>query len=325
MQHLEVKLYNLNCKTIWDNFVLSSNQKTFLFQRDFIDYHSDRFEDYSLMIYKEGNLIALLPANRVESQLFSHQGLTYGGFIYQMYLKSKDAIEIFKAVSCFLNQRGILKFTIKELPHIFLYNPVNNPFAYLYFKVKAQLKRMDSHSVLDIKFKNYSRSRVNGYKRGLRNNLIVEETNDFTTFWNTILTPNLDHKHSVKPVHTLEEIQFLKSKFPKRIRQFNVYNNDEIVAGTTIFETEHVAHSQYISGDENKNTLGSLDVLHHYLIEEVFTEKPYFNFGISNINMGHNINEGLLYWKEGFGARSITQGFYEIETKNYKLLEDIFV
>ena len=109
------------------------------------------------------------------------------------------------------------------------------------------------------------------------------------------MIPNLDNKHDVKPVHSLDEIQLLKSRFPKQIRQFNVYHNDTIVAGTTIFETKYVAHSQYISGNADKNTLGSLDFLHHYLLEEVFADKKYFNFGISNENNGQNINEGLQY------------------------------
>jgi hypothetical protein len=98
-----------------------------------------------------------------------------------------------------------------------------------------------------------------------------------------------------------------------------------LVAGTTIFESELVAHSQYISGNSIKNELGSLDFLHNTLISYTFKDKKYFDFGISNENQGKNINEGLLYWKESFGARTIVQNFYEIETKNYKLLENVLI
>ncbi|WP_299364552.1 GNAT family N-acetyltransferase [Winogradskyella sp.] len=325
MQSFKVLRYKPSDKAVWNNFVLDSNQQTFLFQRDFMDYHSDRFEDHSLMFYKNNKLIGLLPANKLDNEVCSHQGLTYGGFIYDATIKSEDAIGIMRGTLEFLNENGILNFIVKELPYIYLNNPTNNPFTYLCFKVKAQLNRTDMHSVLDPKFKAYSRSRNNGYKRGKKNHLLVEETNDFALFWNSILIPNLDKKHEVKPVHTLEEIKLLKSRFPNQIRQFNVYYQDNIVAGTTIFETKNVAHSQYISGNADKNTLGSLDYLHHYLLEEVFANKPYFNFGISNIEEGQKINEGLLYWKEGFGARSINQGFYTIKTENYKLLEDVFV
>ncbi|MCT4630684.1 GNAT family N-acetyltransferase [Winogradskyella sp.] len=325
MQNLKVLRYKSSYKNEWNTFTVNSNQQTFLFQRDFMDYHSDRFHDYSLMIYKQDELVALLPANKVNDRVYSHLGLTYGGLIYNDSLKSKEAIDVLKTIMCYLNQNGIASLTLKELPYVYLNHPVNNPLAYLCFKVKAQLERMDMHSVLDLKFKAYSRSRKNGYKRGMKHNLVVEETNDFSLFWNQILMPNLDLKHDVKPVHTLAEIQLLKSRFPKQIRQFNVYHNDVVVAGTTIFETKNVAHSQYISGNADKNILGSLDFLHHHLLECVFDKKTYFNFGISNENQGQNINEGLQYWKEGFGARSITQGFYKIDTVNYKLLEDVFI
>lgn len=290
-----------------------------------MDYHNDRFQDFSLMIYKDEKLIALMPANKVDDCVYSHQGLTYGGFIYKSDLKSEDVINLLKAVLNYLLDNKIKTLELKELPIVFLENQTNNPLAYLCFKLKAQLVRVDMHSVVDLKFKAYNRSRKNGYKRGQKNNLVVKEVNDFEDFWNKILIPNLDNKHDVKPVHSLEEIQLLKTKFPNKIRQFNVYHNNIIVAGTTIFETKHVAHSQYISGNADKNTLGSLDFLHHYLLEDVFASKSYFNFGISNLNQGQNINQGLLYWKEGFGSHSITQSFYKFDTVNVKLLNDLYI
>ena len=290
-----------------------------------MDYHSDRFQDFSLMVYKNGKLIALLPANKVDDYIHSHQGLTYGGLIHGKDLKSIDALKGFQAVLEFLNENGINCLNIKELPSIYLHNSTNNPLAYVVFKTNAQLLRTDLHSVIDMKHKSYSNSRKEGVKRGTKSNLRVEESNDFDVFWKEILIPNLTSKHGVKPVHTLEEITLLKSRFKNNIRQFNVFLDQTIVGGTTIFETEHVAHCQYISGNADKNELGSLDFLHHHLIETVFKNKPYFDFGTSNIDTGQHINEGLLFWKEGFGARSIPQRFYKIETKNYKLLEDVMV
>lgn len=290
-----------------------------------MDYHSDRFQDYSLMVYKKDKLIALLPANKVDGSLYSHQGLTYGGLIHGKDLKTVDAIESYKTILKFLNKEGIESITLKELPSIYLHNSTNNLLAYILFKVNAQLVRTDLHSVVNLKFKSYSNSRKEGVKRGVKSNLKVEESDSFDLFWNEVLIPNLTSKHGVKPVHTLEEIMLLKSRFKNNIRQFNVFKDDEIVGGTTIFETENVAHCQYISGNADKNELGSLDFLHHHLIESVFDNKLYFDFGTSNINAGQHINEGLLFWKEGFGARSIPQGFYKIETENYKLLENVLI
>lgn len=290
-----------------------------------MDYHSDRFQDYSLMVYKNDKLMAVLPANKVDNRLHSHQGLTYGGFVYKNNLKSIDAIQCYKAVLKFLYNEGIYDLILKELPSIYLQYPTNNPLAYLLFKTNAELRRTDLHSVIDMTHKSYSNSRKEGVKRGVKANLRVEESEDFDLFWNTILIPNLTIKHGVEPVHNLAEITLLKSRFINNIRQFNVLLDDNILGGTTIFETEHVAHCQYISGNADKNELGSLDFLHHHLIETVFVDKRYFDFGTSNINSGQHINEGLLFWKEGFGARSIPQGFYDIKTANYKLLEAIMV
>jgi hypothetical protein len=164
---------------------------------------------------------------------------------------------------------------------------------------------------------------MEGVKRGKKHQLIIKEETSFEVFWNEILSVNLEQKHGVSPVHSLKEIEKLKQLFPEHIRQFNVYHNDKLVAGTTIFESQNVAHCQYISGDENKNALGSLDFLHHYLITKVFKDKKYFDFGSSNEDNGMKINEGLQYWKEGFGARTIIHEFYSIKTENANLLMDI--
>jgi hypothetical protein len=54
-----------------------------------MDYHKDRFEDYSLLIYNEKTkLVAvyLLIEGR-RKRFFSHQGLTYGGLIFELELK----------------------------------------------------------------------------------------------------------------------------------------------------------------------------------------------------------------------------------------------
>ncbi len=43
--------YSINRKETWDAFVQASKNGTFLLQRNFMDYHSDRFFDCSLLIY----------------------------------------------------------------------------------------------------------------------------------------------------------------------------------------------------------------------------------------------------------------------------------
>ena len=278
----------------------------------------------SLLVFDDGELVAVFPGNRVKDTLFSHQGLTYGGLVLKVDLKLINVLKSFQSVLQYCNDAGISSIELKTTPKIYHQSP-SDEMDYILFKLNAELTRCDVLSVIEPKRLVYSRDRKSGIKRGQKNRLTVKETDNFEDFWTKILIPNLALKHQADPVHTLEEITLLKAKFPNNLRQFNVYDaNGMIVAGSTIFESKLVAHSQYISGNVNKNTLGSLDFLHDHLLRKVFAKKPFFDFGISNEDQGRHINEGLLYWKEGFGARSIAHSFYKIKTVNHTHLNTIY-
>lgn len=324
MKQYQVRLYHPQDFTIWNAFISVAKNATFLFDRNFMDYHSDRFKDYSLMVFDGDKLIAVVPANRVEDTVYSHQGLTYGGLILNNKAKLSAVISIFKNVLQFLNENSIEKLIVKTIPTIYT-DYFSDELEYCLFIVKAKLYRRDALSVLDLTNKiAIDSNRMEGVKRGIKNELVVKEETSFDLFWNEILVPNLATKHNAKPVHTLSEITKLKNLFPNNIRQFNVYKNEELLGGTTVFVNKKVVHSQYISGNVTKNVTGSLDFLHHHLIKEVFKEYHYHDFGICNEYDGRKINKGLLFWKESFGAKTVIQNFYEVETINYSLLETVF-
>ncbi|MGV7107730.1 GNAT family N-acetyltransferase [Flavobacterium sp. U410] len=326
MKNYTVVKYSSKYYTIWNQFVSKAKNATFLFFRDFMEYHQDRFDDFSLLVFDEKNNIkALLPANRTGDVVFSHQGLTYGGIIIDKKCKLSDYIEIIREVLSFLCKQGIHFLEIKVLPSIYAQFP-SDELEYLAFLLDAKLTRRDTLSVIDLNsdFK-FSQSRKQEISKGKAEEFEIKEVEEFSEFWNKILIPNLKEKHQSKPVHSLEEITLLKSRFPKNIRQFNIYKENKIVAGTTVFETEKVVHSQYISGNKVLGRLESLDVLHDYLISNVFVTKKYFDFGISNENQGKNINHGLLFWKESFGARTIAQSFYRFETSKFIELKEVML
>lgn len=319
-----VKRYNPSHKTIWNAFVSHSKNGTFLFDRDFMDYHSDRFKDHSLLIFRKENLIAVLPGNIEKNTIHSHKGLTYGGLILKKSLKLSEFIFLFREVLRYLNKKNIHSLVIKNIPTIYCTIP-SNELGYLAFVLNAKLLRTDVLSVIDATAEvlKISTIRKRGIKKAAEKKLLLKEESKLGPFWNNILTPNLETTYGKKPVHSLEEIEELRDVFPKNIRQFNIYLNDEIIAGTTIFETKQVAHVQYISANEIGKQSGALDYLFHHLMTVVFKRKKYFDFGISNENEGKNLNEGLLYWKESFGARAISQSFYCFQTKDYENLNHI--
>ena len=82
MNQYTVKKYTENDYAIWNDFIEHAKNATFLFHRDFMEYHKDRFEDYSLLVFDGEKLVAVLPANKNGETLYSHQGLTYGGLVY---------------------------------------------------------------------------------------------------------------------------------------------------------------------------------------------------------------------------------------------------
>lgn len=322
---ITIRKYDDNDKALWDEFVASAKNATFLFYRDFMEYHKGRFVDYSLLCFNKEKLVAILPANVNENIVYSHQGLTYGGVVIKAKTKFEEYALVFEHILKFLSENEISKLFIKELPPIYT-SYLSNELEYIQFLLSAENIRVDISSTVEIGTNiSVSRDRIAGYKRGVKNKLRVIEVDEMESFWNQILIPNLLEKHKVKPVHSLEEIGLLKNKFPKNIRQFNVYSDDQIVAGTTVFETDEVAHSQYISGNQDKNRLGSLDFLHHYLITEIFKDKRFFDFGVSTEHQGTSVNKGLLSWKEGFGARATTYKTYSIETINHQKLSKVFI
>jgi len=325
VKQYQVRLYQPQDFTLWNTFISVAKNATFLFHRNFMDYHSDRFEDYSLLVLDGEKVVAVLPANRVGDTVYSHQGLTYGGLVLQEKAKLSSVISIFRNVLQFFHTNSIYKLQVKTIPDFYL-DCFSDELEYCFFIGQAKLFRKDSLSVIDLTKPYFiSKTRKESIRRGLKNNLVIKEELNFELFWNAILIPNLNTKHQVKPVHTVAEIQLLQKQFPNNIRHFNVYDKEKIVAGTTVFCTDKVAHPQYISGNSNKNELGSLDYLYHHLIAEVFKDKNFFDFGISNESQGTKINEGLLFWKESFGAKTVVQNFYEVKTKNYVLFETVLI
>ena len=325
MKNYSVKQYQESDYTNWNTFIGQAKNATFLFHRDFMEYHKERFEDNSLIVLYKEKWIGVIPANRVGNKIFSHQGLTYGGLVYNEESKLASIITAFRAVLLFLNANGIEQLYLKTIPFIYHTKPAEE-IQYALFLAEAQLVRRDSLSVIDLSQQyDFSKIRKRGIQKGIVNGLIIKEEADFESFWNEVLIPNLEERHSAKPVHSLQEMKVLKSLFPTNIRQFNVYHNDKIVAGTTVFESETVAHCQYISKYEKDKNLGSLDFLYYFLITEAFAEKRFFDFGISNESQGKKLNEGLSYWKESFGGSTIIHDFYEVQTVNHFKLENIFV
>ncbi|MGV6829284.1 MAG: GNAT family N-acetyltransferase [Flavobacteriales bacterium] len=290
-----------------------------------MDYHNNRFTDFSLMVYKKEKLFALLPLNIENGVGYSHQGLTYGGFLLPKKIKFNDVLYLFENTLKFLSEKKINKLLVNPSPKIYHTYP-SDEIDFLLFILKANIKSATISSTILVEDKiKIQSNRIEGVKKANKYGLTVVKDSNFDSFWKQILIPNLKQKHNTVPVHSLEEIKLLAKRFQENIHQFNVFYNNKIVGGATIFETKQVAHVQYISANKDKQKLGTLDFLFDYLINSKYKNKKYFDFGTSNENNGMNVNQGLLYWKECFGARSIVNNSYEVNTSNYHNLSKVLI
>ncbi len=307
----------------WNAFIAEAKNATFLFHRDFMEYHNDRFDDCSLMVFKNNSLLAVLPAHVKGDVLYSHQGLTYGGIVVKEEMKTELFISLFKKLLYYLHENGIKEFVVKKIPSFYTRH-FNDEIDYLAFALKAVCFRADTCSVLDLHNPVISKSRLRDAKKAANLGITVKETADFYHFWKHVLTPNLEMKYGVKPVHSYEEIVMLKARFSENIRFFQLILHNEIIGGTVLFLSEKVVHVQYISGLPAYKNTGALDFLFITLIEKFKHTYTFFDFGTSNENQGRQLNKGLISWKEAFGARTCIQPFYCFSTAAFSQIDTIF-
>lgn len=309
---IKIRRYRPDDRARWDDFVRTSRNGTFLINRGFMEYHSDRFEDHSLLFHDGGgDLIAILPANRGADVLHSHQGLTYGGLVVGARSGSASMLAMFDALREYLVVNGFSAMQYKTIPWIYHRQPAEED-RYALFRHRAALVRRDVLSVLSSSDRlRPQERRRRGAKSASRSGVVVAESLDFASFWK-ILAANLLARFNVSPVHSLAEIELLRSQFPTCIRLFEARLDQEVVAGAVVFETPRVAHVQYIAASELGKELQALDLLFLTLLEGIYGTVPYFDFGISNEQGGWVLNEGLVSQKEGFGARSVVHDFYEM-------------
>jgi hypothetical protein len=309
---LLIERYATSFKGEWDAFAQASKNGTFLFTRDFMEYHSDRFDDHSLIVRRGAEILALLPANSVGAELHSHQGLTYGGLVMSASMTTPDAVAVFDSLLAHLRREGFHRVHYKTMPSIYHRIPAEEDL-YALFLADAMLSRRDVLSVVPLGRRGPVQSRRRrGASKAAKQGVLITEAEHFGAYWG-LLTRHLQERYGVDPVHALDEIELLRRRFPDAIKLFEARIGVDVIAGVVIFESPMVAHVQYIAASMQGREASALDAIFQHLLENVFDRKPYFDFGISNEQAGRYLNHGLIEQKEGFGARTVVHDHYVIE------------
>lgn len=307
---MEILRYSPEHARDWDAFVDNSRNGTFLFRRGYMDYHSDRFTDHSLMAVSSGQLVAVLPANERDGTLWSHQGLTYGGWVYGDKMRGALMLDVFEAMTGYLAGLGTIdRVVYKVVPEIYHRVPSEED-QYALFRQGARLFRRDIATVVLPGARLPIRSGKKGnIKKAQKAGVEVRQSQDLSAY-HGILSDVLA-RHDAAPVHSLAELELLMGRFPDNIKLYGAYLDNALVAGSIVFETPQVAHTQYLAASDAGRSNGALDLLLDWLIREEYRDKRYFSFGISTESEGTVLNEGLIAQKEGFGGTAFMHDFYE--------------
>ena len=304
----------------WNAFIAQAKNATFLFHRDFMEYHRDRFDDYSLVVTENEKWVSVLPANALGNEIHSHQGLSYGGLVVLPSIRTADYFAILSSIGDFLTAEGFLKLHIKPLPRIYE-QTFSDEMAQALFVMNAQQTRSDLYLVVD-KNQPYqpNRNRKRALKVAQDLGIEIKEETQYDAFWNEVLTPNLQQRFGVNPVHFLAEMTQLSAAFPEQIKLFNAYLDGTLKAGCVLFVMNNVVHFQYSSGTDDRMDTAALDVLFDYVIQR-YHPTHHVSFGNVSEQNGMKINQGLAYWKESFGAKPIVQQYFTIHLPQAHLLD----
>ncbi len=311
---ISIQRYTAEKTDEWNTFVAASKNGTFLFNRCYMDYHSDRFKDHSLMFYYDNRLFALLPANEAEGVFYSHQGLTYGGLVMSQRCKTAQVRDLFMLLNDYLRQYGFRRVVYKHIPWIYASLPSEEDLFALSNVCRVSLRARDVASVvmLDQRLP-FSELRKRCVKKAERIGVTIKETQDYSAFW-SLLEDNLKERYGAHPVHSLEEITLLKSRFPQHIRLFVAYKDDTLLGGTLLYMTGQTVKTQYISANEEGRRVGALDLLFYQLLDKSSgNNMKYFDFGTSNMPGCDDLHDSLIFQKEGFGARAVCYDTYEYD------------
>ncbi len=309
--------YTAEERQCWNDAVDQARNGTFLLKREYMDYHADRFTDRSIIIKDDKDktvalFAAAVPAGHEDGDtVTAHAGLTYGGLIMSPRLGVPQVLEIMQNISSYFRGMGYKQLVYRAVPHIFHRLPAEDDVYALFHEgarltgcmISSSIRRGQPRDITDMTRRNI--------QRAVRDGVIVSEDTDWAGF-HAMLSDALAERHGVTPVHTLEELIKLASRFPENIKLKTARDRSgELLAGAVLYITDTCTHTQYISSTERGRHMRAVDLLLDTVIRQAQTE--WVDLGTSCLDGGHILNTGLINQKYGFGLRGTTYSTYTLD------------
>ena len=306
---LAVRPYVAADAEAWDAVVEHSRNGNLLHRRGYMDYHAERFVDCSLMVERNGQLVAVFPASRLDDVVTSHGGLTYAGLISSHAMRAESTLAVFEQMASWYRAHDVKRIVYKAVPHVFHTYPAEEDL-YALQRMGARLTRRDLSSVIALQepFR-FTEPRRRAVRKAGRAGISLHVGADPASF-HALLSEVL-RKHHVAPTHSLPELRLLQARFPRQIVLHEARKEGVLLAGALVYDFGRVVHTQYLAASQEGRQLDALSLLLAGLIGSTYADRHYFSFGVSTEQAGAVLNSGLVTQKEYFGARAIVHDCYE--------------
>jgi hypothetical protein len=280
-----------------------------MFERGYLEYHAQHYDDASMLLLHGDEVHAVLPAHRSAGEWASHGGLTFGGLVLHPRCGAYSVLQMFDALLPALQARGATRLLYKPVPHIY-HRQASEDDLYALFRLGARGVRIDLSTSIDLGARSpLAKGRRHALAKARRAGVVVRECADYAGFW-PLLERVLGERHGITPTHSLQEIQLLAQRF-EQIRFYGAYAGagvhagaGDLLAGSVVYHFDQVLHTQYLAASEQGRACGALDAVIAHLLEYAAPRHRWLNFGASSHDQGRALNTGLLAQKEMFGGRS---------------------
>lgn len=308
---IEIIPYTPQLKGMWDNAVTDSRNGLFQHLRDYMDYHADRFADCSLLASDaKGRIIAVLPAHAAGDEVSSHRGLTFGGWLMTLRADMPAMMEVWAAMTEYYRSCGFHSLYYRPAPYIYHRYPAEEDI-YALFRAGGELRGVQVSSVVDNSCpRGFDMASRQSVRKAAAAGIEAGESSQWPLFWQ-ILSDRLQERYDSSPVHGLDEIMLLQSRFPEQIRLFTATLEGRIIAGVVIYDCGTAVHSQYCASTDEGRQSRALPFLYRHILD-VYARRRFFDFGTSNEDGGMILNEGLIRQKCGFGGRAVAYNAYTV-------------
>lgn len=306
--------YRDDMKESWDACVTDSKNGSFLFLRDYMDHHRDRFDDNSFIFIRDGQVIACLPAHRTGDCLSSHQGLTFGGLVMHRSIRLSAVLGIFEALCEEMRTAALQALYYRHMPHPYHLRPSEEDLFVL-VNMGARIIESKATSIVSAGDRSlYSRNRRRDIKRVGRSHLSIRQSFDFCGFMD-LCADYLWLRRGAVPLHSGEELARLASRFPNNIALYTAEDHSGIIGGIVIYRNAVCTRSQYLAQSAYGQRLGVLSAIYDHILMQVLNAGAAFDFGPSADPATGQLDDSLHRYKESFGARTIQVNSYQLSVE----------